>query len=62
MDCKGKGFLGVAFATKEASWNPLKHSYLWSVQPFLCDVLDEFGRCDGGGGAGGECLSSKGNE
>lgn len=47
---EGKGFLGVAFATKESSWNPLKYSYLWSVQPFLCDVFDEFGRHDGGGG------------
>lgn len=26
-----KGFLGVAFAMKEASWNPLKHSSLQSV-------------------------------
>lgn len=52
MDCKGKGFLGVAFAAKEAPWNPLEHSYLWSVQLFLCDVLYEFGRCDGGGGGG----------
>lgn len=28
---EGKGFLGVAFAMKEASWNPLKHSSLQCV-------------------------------
>lgn len=36
--------------SSRASWNPLKHSDLWRAQPLLCDVLDEFGRCDGGGG------------